>query len=59
MLQNILKLEGAEEITKAAQKEIKGSGGDLIACRCADGSLVVGHADNCKSLIEQFCSSES
>ena len=59
MLKNILNLEGAEELTKSAQKEIKGSGGDLIACHCPDGSLVVGHADNCQSLIDHFCALDS
>lgn len=59
MLKNILKLEGAVELSRSAQKEIKGSGDDLIACRCPDGSLVIGHADDCQSLINQFCALDS
>lgn len=59
MLKNILKLEGAQELSKATQKLIKGNGGDLMACRCSDGSLVVGHADSCEQLVNQFCAQDS
>jgi hypothetical protein len=59
MLKNILKLEGAVGLSKAEQKTIKGSGGDLLACRCPDGSLVVGHADTCDQLVSQFCALDS
>lgn len=58
MVNKILNLEGVTKLTTKQQKEIKGNGGDLIACRCTDGSLVVGHAENCQLLIEQFCSSD-
>lgn len=59
MLKNILKLQGAKELSKTEQKAINGKGGDLLACRCDDGQLVVGHADNCKQLTDMFCAQES
>ena len=55
MLKNILKLDGAQELSKEMQKSVKGMGGDIIACRCPDGSLVVGHGDDCSYLIDHFC----
>ncbi|TGD59656.1 hypothetical protein [Flavobacterium humi] len=59
MLKNILKLDGAKELSKNEQKSINGKGGDLLACRCDNGQLVVGHADNCKQLTDAFCPQES
>lgn len=58
MLKNILNL-GAQQLTRNEQKAIKGKGGDLLACRCPDGTLVVGHADNCSTLVNQFCAQDS
>jgi hypothetical protein len=59
MLKNILKLEGAQQLSKSEQKAVKGKGGELMACRCPNGTLVVGHADDCSSLINHFCELDS
>lgn len=59
MLKNILKLQGAKELSKSEQKSINGKGGDLLACLCPDGQMVVGHADNCNQLINAFCALDS
>ncbi|MGH2665553.1 hypothetical protein [Flavobacterium sp.] len=60
MLKNILKLQGAKELSKNEQKAINGKGeGDLLACRCPDGQLVVAHGDNCAQVINAFCAQES
>lgn len=59
MLKNILNLEGAEELTKSAQKEIKGKGGDLLACLCPDGTRIITHGDSCDQVIAQFCALDS
>lgn len=59
MLNNILKLKGAEELTRTAQKEIKGSGGELMACLCPSGQLVVAHGDSCREIVNQFCGLEA
>lgn len=55
MLKNILQLDGAQELSKEMQKTVTGKGGDLMACQCPDGSLVVGHANDCSYLINHFC----
>lgn len=60
MLKNILNLEGVQEINKNEQKAIIGKGNfDILACRCPDGTIVVGHADNCGSLITILCELDS
>nr|WP_294939330.1 hypothetical protein [uncultured Flavobacterium sp.] len=59
MLKNILQFEGAKELSKSEQKSITGKDGDILACRCPNGSLVVGHADNCTTLINLLCESEA
>jgi soluble P-type ATPase len=61
MLKNILKLEGAQELSKKEQKEIKGQGfNDLLACRCPNtGVIVIGHGDNCNQLINILCELDS
>ncbi|MCL9804433.1 hypothetical protein NAT51_02800 [Flavobacterium amniphilum] len=55
MLKNILKLDGAQELSKEMQKSVKGKGGELMACLCPDGQLVVAHGDSCDLIISQFC----
>ncbi|WP_264542531.1 MULTISPECIES: hypothetical protein [Flavobacterium] len=58
MLQNILNLQGASTLSKNEQKEIKGKGGDLLACTCPDGSRVIAHGDTCQEVIAQFCAAD-
>ncbi|HKX85707.1 MAG TPA: hypothetical protein VJL37_03480 [Flavobacterium sp.] len=55
MLKNILQLDGAQELSNEMQKSITGQGGELMACRCPDGSLVVAHGDYCEQIVSQFC----
>jgi hypothetical protein len=55
MLKNILKLDGALELSKEMQKSVTGKGGDLMACKCPSGQLVVAHGDSCQQIIDQFC----
>ena len=55
MLKEILKLEGVTEVSKLAQKSIIASGTPLLACKCPDGSLVIGHGITCATVINQFC----
>jgi hypothetical protein len=59
MLKNILNLEGAQELSKKEQKLINGKGGDILACRCPNGTVVVGHADSCSTLINLLCELDS
>ena len=60
MLNNILNLEGAQQLSKGEQKLINGKGdSDILACRCPNGSVVVGHADNCATLINLLCELDS
>lgn len=58
MLNKILKLEGASTLSKNEQKEIKGKGGDLLACTCPDGSRVIAHGNSCEEVIGQFCAAD-
>lgn len=59
MLKNILKLNGAQELSKEMQKSVTGKGDDLLACLCPDGQVVVAHGDNCKQIVNQFCALDS
>lgn len=60
MLKNILNLEGAQKLSRNEQKSINGKGdGAILACRCPNGSVVVGHADNCSTLINLLCELDS
>ena len=59
MLKNILKLQGAKQLNRTEQKNIQGKGGELMACRCPNGVLVVGHADSCSTLINNLCEMDS
>lgn len=59
MLKNILNLAGTQELSKSEQKLINGKGGDILACLCPNGTVVVGHADNCSTLINILCELDS
>lgn len=60
MLKNILNLEGAQQLSRSEQKLINGKGGsDILACRCPNGSIVVGHADSCDTLVNLLCELDS
>ncbi|MEO8515838.1 MAG: hypothetical protein ABI426_03795 [Flavobacterium sp.] len=60
MLKNILNLEGVQKISRSEQKLINGKGDtDILACRCPNGAIVVGHADNCTTLINLLCELDS
>ena len=55
MLKNILELNGAQELSKEMQKSVTGKGGDLMACLCPNGQVVVAHGDSCQVIVNQFC----
>ena len=67
MLKNILKLDGAQELSKEMQKTVTGKGGrliadeggDLMACLCPSGQLVVAHGNSCQEIVNQFCGLEA
>lgn len=53
MLQNILKLEGTQILSKTKQKRVNGE--LYTACYCSDTGVVVGFSNDCRPLLEQFC----
>lgn len=55
MVKNILNLQGVSTLSKNEQKEIKGKGGDLLACLCPDGTRVIAHGNSCDDVVAQFC----
>lgn len=59
MLKNILKLEGAQELSKKEQKNIKGSEKAMaLNCYCLDSGIKVGVVsthEECVLLRMQYC----
>ncbi len=59
MLKNILKLEGAQQLSRNEQKNISGGApAPAIVCYCLDGSLrlgVVSSQIECSNLRIQYC----